>query len=542
MLESRFWGIFWIDASSYIAAQQGFREISRVCEIDEVPKAAKQWLSNTQNNWLLIIDNADDPAIDVSEFFPTGNRGTILLTTRNPDCKIHPTVGSCEFGQMDMGEAVTLLLKATGVEDVGDEAAKKKAIRVTQTLGFLALAIVQAGAYIRQGLCRIEEYCDVYNRHRQTLLKHRSAQMSSSYKHTVYTTWEISIEGIEKMYDETAHNAIELIRIFCFLHYEGISEEIFEQAWRNNLNKKRLPPGIAQTFYMQPQEKVEDWNPVIIREAAALLASFSLIKIDETERCMSMHPLVHVWARDRLSRKLQRYSWVTASFTLAATISWKNDLADFRFQRLLLPHIKSCINLCNDKPFINRFSKSDRVSVAAELALVLGGNGHLQEGMELEEKVLEASHRTLGSEHPDTLTAMSNLASSYSSLGHKQKATQLAERVLEAMQRTLGSEHPETFEAISRLAFTYNKVGCAKEAMELGEKVLEARQRTLRSEHPETLRAMTNLAVSYRNLGRIEEAMELDKKVLKARQKTLRSKNPDSSDAVCNPLKRKHDR
>lgn len=85
-----------------------------------------------------------------------------LLTTRNPDCKIHSTVGSCELGQINMDGAVTLLLKATGAEDTADKASRKKAIPVTQTIGFLALAVVQAGAYIRQGLCGIEEYCDMY--------------------------------------------------------------------------------------------------------------------------------------------------------------------------------------------------------------------------------------------------------------------------------------------------------------------------------------------------------------------------------------------
>ena len=265
----RFWGIFWIDASSHITAQQGFLGVSQMCGVDEDPKAVRRWLSITQDYWLLILDNADEPAIDVSEFFPTGNRGSILLTTRNPDCRIHSTVGSCELGQMDMDEAVTLLLKAAGAEDTADEAARKKAVRVAQILGFLALAIVQAGAYIRQGFCSIEEYYGVYTRRRQKLLQHRPVQLSSDYKYTVYTTWEISIEAIEKMCDQTSHNAIELIQIFGFLHYDGITEDIFEQAWKNSIGSS---PDIAHMFYMHPQEKVEDWDPIIIQDAAILLA------------------------------------------------------------------------------------------------------------------------------------------------------------------------------------------------------------------------------------------------------------------------------
>lgn len=49
--------------------------------------AGKAWLSNQQKPWLLIIDNADDPDIDATRYFPGGERGTILLTTRNPSHK-----------------------------------------------------------------------------------------------------------------------------------------------------------------------------------------------------------------------------------------------------------------------------------------------------------------------------------------------------------------------------------------------------------------------------------------------------------------------
>jgi hypothetical protein len=87
--------------------------------------------------------------VDVLEFFPAGNRGLILVTTRNPDCRIHATVGSCKFGEMDPEEVVTLFLRAARVEDTAAEIVRKEAAAVAKTLGCLALAIVQAGAYVQ---------------------------------------------------------------------------------------------------------------------------------------------------------------------------------------------------------------------------------------------------------------------------------------------------------------------------------------------------------------------------------------------------------
>jgi hypothetical protein len=51
------------------------------------------------------------------------------------------------------------------------------------------------------------------------------------------------------------------------------------------------------------------------------------------------------------------------------------------------------------------------------------------------EKMLEVRRRILGEEHPDTLTTMNDLAWSYSSLGRTKEAAELQEKVLEATHR-----------------------------------------------------------------------------------------------------------
>jgi hypothetical protein len=71
-------------------------------------------------------------------------------------------VGSYKFREMDLEEAVTLFLRAARVGNTAGEIVRKEAAAVTKTLGCLALAIVQAGAYVRQGLYSIGEYCDIY--------------------------------------------------------------------------------------------------------------------------------------------------------------------------------------------------------------------------------------------------------------------------------------------------------------------------------------------------------------------------------------------
>ncbi|OXV11218.1 hypothetical protein Egran_01023 [Elaphomyces granulatus] len=81
-----------------------------------------------------------------------------------------------------------------------------------------------------------------------------------------------------------------------------------------------------------------------------------------------------------------------------------------------------------------------------------------QEAMDLREKTLEATQRTLGSEHPDTLGAMYNLALSYSSPGRLQEVNELSKKALEARQRILGPEHPDTLLSMELVAYCNNKL------------------------------------------------------------------------------------
>lgn len=130
--------------------------------------------------------------------------------------------------------------------------------------------------------------------------------MSSGYGYSVYTTWETSIKEIEEMSDKAAHSVENYpnnnVLFPLRRHYRrDIRASLEESPWLNSF-------AFRNSSYMQSQEGVEDWDPIMIRETAVLPASFSLLKIDETGCCMSMHPLVHVWARDRLSRDLQGHS------------------------------------------------------------------------------------------------------------------------------------------------------------------------------------------------------------------------------------------
>lgn len=58
--------------------------------------------------------------------------------------------------------------------------------------------------------------------------------VNNLYEHTVYSTLEMSIFKIKRLPNEAAKYIIETLTFFSVLHFEGISEQILERAWKTS--------------------------------------------------------------------------------------------------------------------------------------------------------------------------------------------------------------------------------------------------------------------------------------------------------------------
>lgn len=70
---------------------------------------------------------------------------------------------------------------------------------------------------------------------------------------------------------------------------------------------------------------------------------------------------------------------------------------------------------------------------------------------ELEVQVIETRKRVLGQEHPDTLSSMNNLAFTWKGQGRDKEAQALMEDSFQLQCRTLGSNHPFTVSSLAAL-------------------------------------------------------------------------------------------
>lgn len=81
-------------------------------------------------------------------------------------------------------------------DTVSDDKLKKESRKVVETLDRLAL-IVTDSVYIRETLCMLKEYLELYQRRQKEVLEYLSKHTSTNYRYTVYTIWQVSLNMIE---------------------------------------------------------------------------------------------------------------------------------------------------------------------------------------------------------------------------------------------------------------------------------------------------------------------------------------------------------
>lgn len=392
---------------------------------------------------------------------------------------------------MEEGEAISLLLKAAN-EDQLDNETRALAKLVVEELGYLALAIDQAGAYIGNVECDLANYLEVYRERRKDLLNDSRFKGSSDYGYVVYTTWELSFSAIEEGTSDSNHavakvasNALELLQIFGFLHHEGIFDEIFRRAAENEEPKQYSPEtdphgdlgmAVHDLLIQLLQKENGKWDYFSFKKAISLLASFSLVKVDRMKTAYTIYSLVYSWIRERLSLEEYCAHSKIARSLLTCSITWELRKEDYEFRTKLLLHIDACQGFCGETM---EFGGLKNVNSSKSFALVYQENGRFAEAEELRKSGMEMTKKVLGAEHPGTLISIANLAATYISQGRYGEAEELQKPVVEIMKKVLGVEHPDTQKSIANLAVTYFVQGRYGETEELQKSIMEMMEKVL---------------------------------------------------------------
>ncbi|KAJ7435059.1 hypothetical protein FB451DRAFT_1379587 [Mycena latifolia] len=533
----------------------GLKMIATTKNVGDSSKDALQWLRSKQDKWLLFFDNADDPKINLNNYFPQCSHGNIIITSRNPGLCVY-TGSDCAVSDMEERDAVDLLLRSAA-QDITDYN-KDVAAQVVKVLHYLPLAIIQAGAFISKS-GNLGSYLALYEHNKARLLTERPVQTHDNYAWTVYTTWQISFEQL-------SDQAKTFLKLCSFLHYHGISENIFKNATNyisepSSLSKEELEmPAKVLSQFSDPSGA---WDPLRFMDITNEIRAYSLINFDSDTNMFSIHPLVHDWTRSIFSNEAcHRCMAAITGISLRGQSKqdiqvaspWMQPHIDFLIQHNSnaihdFRHDYAKVYMCVRKPIqaaeLGLAVLEKRKTLLGEdhpdtldsmlwLSWAYAALGKLKEAEKLGVVVLEKRREILGDNHPDTLDAMGDLASTYREFGKLKEAEELQVLVVQKQRNILGNNQLQTLIAMGNLALTYSELGRPREAEALQLVVVEKQRNMLGEKHPHTLVALGNLAGTYMMMGQPQEAEVLELQILEKRRDVLGDKHPSTLTTMAN--------
>ena len=330
--------VFWVYAYNAERLRKAFDDIAKQVKIPghqdpgaDTPRLVKEWFeSDASGQWLLILDNVDDTellyptkahCVRYADYLPRSETGSILLTTRNGKVGYEFAAAHdvLTLAGMNAEESVDLL--STRLSNSQSEELLKQ---LTQELGHIPLALVQAASFINQNDMTVENYLQLYHQSDSTKIQLLSNNFEDEERHAlsknpIATTWSVSFRYIRKHDPQAA----DLLSFISMLANEGVPEFL-------------LPHGT---------------EPVNFEKAIGTLQAFSFISTryvqfeDSQHRFFDFHRLVRVAMRNWLTMN-GRFDTCTAhAIEELAIVVDGPDLDKYDFVSKFMPHATELLAL-----------------------------------------------------------------------------------------------------------------------------------------------------------------------------------------------------
>ena len=546
--------IWWVSAAERSRLVAGMQALGRRLGVtdDELRRgdaADLLWLrlSGWTREWLLVLDNADDPEVLAGPGAPVADgtgwlrpvispAGLVLVTSREghagswgPWCRLH------SLGMLTTADAAQVLADRTGVHHGrlgGDAGAEPLADR----LGRLPLALRIAGSFLAE-LAEVPPafadpaQIDSYLRYREVLdqgdldaafpSRAASTLTPDLARDIIDRTWELSLDQLESRQFPEARR---LMRLASCLADAPIPYELLLR-----------PPALADSRLFADITGPRLW------QVLQALADFGLIELTGVggpdhvvPRVIQLHPLVRDTSRAGTSQSERR-----EYFALAARLaqiaagpkvagSPEDPAAWLRWQTLAphALHVFEVITLGAGYP--------DEVLVAAayaadEAAAYQANQGLISTAEATHRAVLEVRLRVLGPDHPDAIGTRLYIARRLSERADYHNAEIAYENVLDAMRRTFGPNNLTTLNVQHNIAALISFRGDYSQAEARYRDVMAVKLRTLSSDHEQVLLTRHEIARMMSEQGRHAEAEAEFRSVLAERIRIL---GPDSYDTL----------
>ncbi|WP_412544432.1 FxSxx-COOH system tetratricopeptide repeat protein [Longispora sp. K20-0274] len=427
-------------------------------------------LSTTPLSWLLVYDNADDPA-ELAPLMPAANmvgeHGHVLVTTRN-GAWAAAAGATIEVDVFSRTESLALLGNRL------THATESEADLLAEKLGDLPLALDQAASWLLTMPASVEEYLEDFDRNASRLLAEGQPR---GYSGTVHTIVALALPKLR----ERAPAAAQLLELLTYLAPEPVPMRLL---WEGRA------ADVPEPLRTALQERND------ISRAIRDLGSVGLVKVDNGNRRLQIHRLVHRVIREGLDADADAQGRRNAQQLLAAANpGYPDDRSTWPRHAEITPHLRSARLIDGD--ISARRTVQDQVRYLYNL-------GDFEGCRALAEETLTAwdvpDPDGAPNADPLTLLALRRYSDALRALGDPAAAATAA-LALERMRASLGEDHQYTLGAANGVGADLRQAGDVAAATELDTRNLAAHRRILGDADPSTLRVMNSVAMDLRLSG-----------------------------------------
>ncbi len=448
----------------------------------------KNWLENNPG-WVLVYDNVKNYE-EIVPFLPSKG-GHIILTTRKqqwPDkFKMIPV------NIMTEKEALILIKTLTKRNIYINEKIETK--KLVKALGYLPLALAQAGAYIQQNKIKISEYLKLYNKYEKELLADTTLSEGTN-SNSISTTWNISFKAIAK----ESKNKCELLLIKEIL-------SVFSY-----LSPEKIPRQMLLTWLIIKHPNI-DSPELILNKILRLFWKYSIINYDG-DNFISIHRLVQTVIRNqhKSQKKNSGKPFLTSEWytTLLQAINFAfnkkaTTLEEEKIKRELLPHLQSLIIYYNNKSWVNQKSILSLSSILENVALVLHKQmGNPQEAKTYYQRALTIKKKYYGYNSIETANILTTFGDAYGSLGNPNKQKEFLEHALKVTEQYYGKSHSSLVRILESLGAAYWALGNEKKSKIILKRGLKLGENYYGNKSIKIAKTLYYLGNVCGNLGEIE--------------------------------------
>jgi tetratricopeptide (TPR) repeat protein/transcriptional regulator with XRE-family HTH domain len=515
--------IFFLAAETDESLQASLQQIANQLQLPERQEAppsqliaaVQRWLA-THRGWLLIADNVED--LDrLQPILPGAQQGALLLTTRS--LMLGPLAHVLELPAMSSQEGVALLLRRARCVQASapgnallDQRDTDAAVEVVHLLERLPLALDQAGAYIEETGCSVQEYLQRYHDQRKRMLARRGLY-AGTHPDSVTATLLLSLEQVERRHQA----ATDLLRLAAFLAPEAIPEELLMKG------AQMLGPVLCGALT----------DPYHFDQALAALRSASLVTRHSQVQMLSVHRLVQAVLQDQME-SVERQRWCERAMQTLNLVPLSPDsAAQIEHGERYLPHIQACLAAVSEKQIeVNQLQAAD---LCYKAGVYQESRGRYQQASVLLAQALAFREQMLGLDHPDLVPTISSLALSFQEKGDYGLAETLYQRALQMREANpREATNPSMADILSDLALCYWRQGNYEQSELLYLRALPLLEQEQGQESGAVGIWCNNLALLYREMGRYEQAHTLFLQALPLYERFVGPEHPNTAVLLTN--------